>query len=203
MDFGVDFYNRLLDAGLATVSVVLIMIFLIMLIRVAKPLIEQFVAGFATASAGYDSVLKVFEAQNKTLELYVSRLQGSLDREEDLTQQLRTDLLTANADIARLEAQLREQQRLRDLDLQRIRDLETNQKTDKAAIQELNRKLTERDQEIIKLNTELDELRRQREMLTTERNERDTVIVGMQAQIDNLSTRLQTQEIKTGDGHDK
>lgn len=195
--------NTLLEAGVVATVVVIVFSFLIIFSRmILAPMVKSMLEGQKATSDGFEHIMALGKAQHQTVELWAKRLQQALDREEALTEKLRAENLMLQADVARLEIRIQEQTRLRDEDFKRIKLLESAQVADKQAIEDLKKNLRERDNRISMLMDELDAVKRQRETVAKERDERDTVIVGMQAQIDNLSTRLKTQEQRGGD-HDK
>lgn len=197
-----DLYDKISQGGVVLAVAVLLFAFLTLFVKIVfGPQVVEIANNLKASREGFEMIVAASQAQVSTLELYTNKVRDALDREEQMTALLRTDLLTSKADVTRLQTQLDEQMRLRDLDIARIRQLEKNAGENKEVLETMQRELSRKNMQITTLTDELDTVKRQRQEAADQRDGQVKIIDDLRTQLDALTSVVSTHEAAIkGDG---
>lgn len=183
--------ETLIQAGIATVAVIVIGGIVALLLRQASPLLAQ-------TNQLWQTGAHFLEAQNKTLEVIAQRLQTALDREETANQKLREDMLEQMRRIVTLEVQEVEHKRVINANTsmmttlqERIKELENQHQEDNRRIDNLTHRMAGMMEENERLNGEIEAVKTDRERREIEIQERNREIAALKAEAQESSKEIE------------
>lgn len=168
--------SDLIDAGTATLAIVIVGLIVLAIIKMLQPIIQ----GFLEAA---ESLSKTQEIQRKALELITDRLQRALDAEERQNDKLRAELLEQARRIAQLEGEAGANKKLIEELSSQIKKLTDAATLSKETVHSLEKRVTDLTAENIHLAQELKEVKEERDERGKEIEELKKQLAGVKASI--------------------